>query len=168
MSTPALTTPVLTAPEVLAWNDTTTRKWHALIEQHPEILALPCDIYNCKTVADLLHHIAAVELRYAQRLAAIPQTPYDQIPSTPASALLLTHQQAFVLFRRELATPGDWDETIEFQTLSRGPMKSTRKIVLFHALLHGIRHYAQLATLVRQHGIQPGWPMDYLFMGMLS
>jgi len=38
--------------------------------------------------------------------------------------------------------------------------------VLFHALLHGIRHYAQLATLVRQHGIKPEWPMDYLFMGM--
>jgi uncharacterized damage-inducible protein DinB len=161
-----MSTPVLTAEEVLAWNDTTARKWHELIQQHPEILAIPCDVYNCKTVADLLQHIAAVELRYAQRLAGLDQTPYDQIPSNPASALLLTHQQAFVLFRRELATPGDWDASIEFQTLSRGPMKSTRKIVLFHALLHGIRHYAQLATLVRQHGIQPGWPMDYLFMGM--
>jgi hypothetical protein len=31
--------------------------------------------------------------------------------------------------------------------------------------MHGIRHYAQLATLVRQHGVAPDWPMDYLFMG---
>jgi uncharacterized damage-inducible protein DinB len=29
--------------------------------------------------------------------------------------------------------------------------------------MHSIRHYAQLATLVRQHGFQPTWPMDYLF-----
>ncbi len=32
-------------------------------------------------------------------------------------------------------------------------------------MTHGIRHYAQLATLVRQHGVTPDWPMDYLFMG---
>jgi uncharacterized damage-inducible protein DinB len=47
-----------------------------------------------------------------------------------------------------------------------GPARSNRKTILFHALLHGIRHYAQLATLVRQCGVQPGWHMDYLVMRM--
>jgi uncharacterized damage-inducible protein DinB len=37
---------------------------------------------------------------------------------------------------------------------------------LFHALLHSVRHYGQLATLARQHGVAPDWPMDYLFMDM--
>jgi hypothetical protein len=45
-----------------------------------------------------------------------------------------------------------------------GPAHSTRKTIFFHALLHGIRHYAQLATIVRRHDIKPGRPMDYLFM----
>jgi uncharacterized damage-inducible protein DinB len=33
-------------------------------------------------------------------------------------------------------------------------------------VLHSIRHYAQLATLVRQHGYKPTLPGDYLFMGI--
>jgi uncharacterized damage-inducible protein DinB len=45
-----------------------------------------------------------------------------------------------------------------------GAARSTRRTVLFHLLFHSIRHYAQLATLVRQHGVKPGSPMDYLMM----
>jgi uncharacterized damage-inducible protein DinB len=44
-------------------------------------------------------------------------------------------------------------------------MRASRKTIFFHAMLHSIRHYAQLATLVRQRGIKPDWPMDYLIMG---
>jgi uncharacterized damage-inducible protein DinB len=32
-----------------------------------------------------------------------------------------------------------------------------------HLTLHSMRHYAQLATLVRQQGFKTTWPMDYLF-----
>ena len=56
----------------------------------------------------------------------------------------------------------NWEEKLEFPTLSAGTQSATRKKILFHALLHGIRHYAQLATLVRQHGIKPDWSMDIL------
>jgi uncharacterized damage-inducible protein DinB len=38
--------------------------------------------------------------------------------------------------------------------------------VVFHAMLHGVRHYAQLATLVRQNRVKPDWQMDYLAMSM--
>jgi uncharacterized damage-inducible protein DinB len=33
-------------------------------------------------------------------------------------------------------------------------------------MLHSIRHYGQLATLVRREGIKPNWAMDYLMMDM--
>ncbi len=42
-------------------------------------------------------------------------------------------------------------------------MQATRRSELVHTLMHSIRHYARLATLVRQHGIQPDWAMDYMF-----
>jgi uncharacterized damage-inducible protein DinB len=51
-------------------------------------------------------------------------------------------------------------------TRSMGLARSNRKTILFHALLHGIRHYAQLATIVRQQGVKPEWLMDYLAMNM--
>ena len=72
------------------------------------------------------------------------------------------------MLRELLASDLDWNGKFNFVTRSRGPARSSRKSVLFHALMHSIRHYAQLATLVRQSGIKPGWPMDYLFMDMES
>jgi uncharacterized damage-inducible protein DinB len=159
-------TPALTAEELIAWVDTTTRHWQQLIAAHPEILAIPCDVRETTSVAGLLQHIVAAELRYAQRLNSIPQTPYEEIPIHPAEAIFAIHGQAIALFQTVVAEPGyDWEETISFQTRSLGTLAATRRTILVHALMHSIRHYAQLATLVRHHGIQPNWQMDYLSMG---
>jgi uncharacterized damage-inducible protein DinB len=57
-----------------------------------------------------------------------------------------------------------WQHVLEFGTRSGGQMRATRRVIFMHRLLHSIRHYAQLATIVRQHGIDPGWMMDYLDM----
>ena len=158
--------PILTAEEMLAWNERTAKTWRQLIEEHPEVLALECDIYGVQTVGQLLQHIVAVETRYAQRLAGIAETGYDAIPYDTAANLFAAHEAAMQSIRAELAKGGDWDAKMDFQTLTMGRARASRKTIFFHALMHSIRHYAQLATLVRQHGIQPGWPMDYLFMGM--
>jgi uncharacterized damage-inducible protein DinB len=72
--------------------------------------------------------------------------------------------QAIAIFKQLLASDIDWDASIEFNTRSMGPARSARKTILFHALLHSIRHYAQLATLARQLGVKPDLPMDYLLM----
>jgi len=158
--------PVLTAAELLAWNESTAQHWRKLIDQHPDILALECDIYGVKTVAQLLQHMVAVETRYAQRLAGVAETPYDAIPCATAADIFDAHEIAMQGFRAELAKDGDWGRSMEFQTLSMGRMRASRKTILFHALLHGIRHYAQLATLVRRHGFRPAFHMDYLMMGV--
>jgi uncharacterized damage-inducible protein DinB len=158
--------PALSADEVMAWLDTTSTKWRALIEEHPEILGFPCDVMGVGTVGALLQHIVGVELRYADQLAGLPPTDYAAIPYDSAAAIYATHDRAMKMYRELLASGMDWDEKFDFVTRSMGPMRASRKTILFHALMHAIRHYAQLATLVRQHGIKPGWQMDYLFMGM--
>jgi uncharacterized damage-inducible protein DinB len=156
--------PVLTADEVLAWLETTSMNWRSLIEAHPEILALPCDVMGVGMVAALLQHIVAVELRYAEQLSGLPPSDYSTIPYDSAAAIYATHARAMEMYRKLLASDLDWDEKFDYVTRSMGPARSKRKTILFHALLHAIRHYAQLATLVRQHGIKPDWPMDYLVM----
>jgi uncharacterized damage-inducible protein DinB len=158
--------PVLTAEEMLDWLEKTSTNWRALIETHPDILAMPCDVMGTSTVGGLLQHIVAVELRFAERLAGTPTTEYAAIAIDSAQAIFATHDCAVAIFREQLASDVDWGQSIEYATRSAGSMRSSRKTVFFHALLHGIRHYAQLATLVRQHGIKPDWPMDYLFMDM--
>lgn len=153
----------LTGAEVLQWVDETSTQWFKFLAENPAILALPCDIMNVKSVAELLQHIVAAELRYAQRLAGLEITSYEQIPYGSVEELAATHKQAHALYVQLLNTPRyAWDEEIDFVTRSAGTLRFSRRKMFFHAQLHGIRHYAQLATLVRQHGYKPGWQMDLM------
>ena len=138
----------LTGEEMIAWNEATTANWQKLTTEHPE----------------LLQHIVAVELRYAERLSDLPVRDYAAIPYHSAEAVFATHTEAMGLFKQLLASDIDWNERIEYMTRVIGPASSRRKTLFFHAMMHSIRHYAQLATLVRQHGIKPGHQMDYLLM----
>ena len=158
--------PVLTAEDVMAWNEKTSEEWRKLLTEHPEVLALPCDIAGAKAVGELLQHIVAVELRYAERLAELPVSDYAAVAFDSAASLYATHDRAAAIFRELLGRSIDWDAKVDFLTRTLGPARSTRKAVLFHAQLHSIRHYAQLATLVRQHGFKLKWPMDYLMLHM--
>lgn len=157
----------LSGLELMAWVEKTSAGWKALVEEHPGVLRLPCDIRDTKTVGELLQHIVAVELRYAERLADLPETQYERIGYGSAEEIYATHRQAMGLLR-ELMERGDydWEQRIEFATRSAGRVRSSRRTVLVHLLMHSIRHYAQLATLVRKQGIRPGWAMDYMFMDM--
>ena len=69
---------VLTADELLAWLEHTSAEWRAFLAGHPQALALPCDVRESTSVADLLLHIVAVELRYAQRLVGQAESSYDE------------------------------------------------------------------------------------------
>jgi uncharacterized damage-inducible protein DinB len=157
--------PTLSAGEVFAWLEKTSTNWRALIDGHPDLLELPCDVAGVSTVAGLLQHIVAVELRYAERLAGLPATEYAAIPYDSAQAIYQVHERAAALYREQLEADVDWGEKLDFVTRTAGTLRASRKTVLFHALLHSIRHYAQLATLVRRHGVKPEWMMDYLLMG---
>jgi uncharacterized damage-inducible protein DinB len=159
-----MTQPVLTAEEILAWNEKTTQGWRRLLTAHPELLAQPCDIAGTKNVAELLQHIVAAQLRYAERLAGLPVSDYAAIPFDSVESIYAVHDRAVSIFQQLLTSDVDWSESIDFVTRTAGTLHSDRKTILFHALLHSIRHYAQLASLTRQCGVKADWPMDYLFM----
>ena len=157
---------VLSASQVLAWHEANSERWQKFLTGHPELLGLPCDIAGTHTLGETMQHVVAVELRYAERLANLPATDYAAVPFDSVEAIYATHEKASGIFRDLLAADVDWDERIEFMTRSRGAVRSSRRTIFFHALLHSARHYAQLATMARQHGVAPDWPMDYLFMDM--
>ena len=155
----------ISVENLLTWNDATTQHWRDFFRANPLHLLLPCDIRNSKTIADTLQHIVAVELRYAQRLAGLPESSYEEIPKDSIDSLLVAHTLAFDLLRNLLAEPDyDWSAEINFDTITLGRLRASRETILVHLTLHSIRHYAQLATLVRQQGYKTNWPMDYLFV----
>jgi uncharacterized damage-inducible protein DinB len=161
-----LNEPTLTARDLIAWAEKTSNGWRNLLAAHPELVDVPCDITNAQTVAQLLQHIVAVELRYIERLADLPATDYVNVPYDSVERIYATHDHAFGLLKKLLDSDRNWDAPIEFSTRMMGPARSTRKTILFHLLLHSIRHYAQLATLARQQGVKPDWGMDYLLMDL--
>jgi len=159
------TSPALQAEELLAWNDHSAQQWRAFANANPAVLTVPCDIYRAKTVGELLQHIVAAELRYAERLSERPTTDYTAIPFGTAEELYSTHDHAMDLFRGLLAQDDfDWSAKLEFPTLTAGTMRAPRRTIFFHAMLHAIRHYAQLHTLTRQAGFPTGFGGDYLWM----
>jgi len=155
----------ITGTELLEWVEQTSRGWEKLLTAHPAALSFPCDIRETKTVAELLQHVVAVELRYAERLNALPETPYGAIPFDSVTSIYATHDRAMKLLRPLLDKNEDfWETMIEFKTRSAGTLHTSRRTMLVQLLTHSIRHYAQLATLTRQHGVVPDWSMDYLMM----
>lgn len=153
----------ITGTELMDWVEETSRGWKRLISAHPEILSFPCDIRETKNAAQLLQHIVAAELRYAERLNELPQTPYESIPYDSAEVIYTTHDRAMALLRPLLDRDHSfWEEVLEIKTRSAGNLRASRRTVLVHLLTHSIRHYAQLATLARHHGVAPDWSMDFI------
>jgi uncharacterized damage-inducible protein DinB len=159
--------PTLQAEELMAWNDHSAQQWRAFANANPDVLTVPCDIYRAKTVGELLQHIVAAELRYAERLLEKTPTDYAAIPFGTAEEIFRSHDQAMDLYRKLLARDDfDWSVKLEFPTLTAGTMRAPRRTIFFHAMLHAIRHYAQLSTLTRQAGFPTGFGGDYLWMDM--
>lgn len=156
----------ITLQELLIWNEDASKFWKAHLDANPNLLELPCGIGGAANVQEFVRHIWSVELRWNQRLANLPVTPKEDSPSGPLDALFDLHKQATVIFTGLLtASDESWNEPYildmdwvppEQQTVSR------RKVAL-HALFHSQRHWAQLATLVRNAGPPSKFMGDLLF-----
>lgn len=155
--------PGISGEELKAWVENMASEWRQLLAAHPEAMAISCDIRETTNVAGLLQHIVAVELRYAQRLNDQPETAYEDIPSDSVESIYATHDRAMALLDRlKDRDEAFWNESITMTTRKGGTIRAQRRIVYAHLLLHAVRHYAQLATLLRRHGIAPGWHMDFI------
>ena len=155
----------ITGSELQEWVEDMSRGWKQVITAHPEVLSFPCDIRGTRSVAELLQHIVAAELRYAEQLNGFPQTPYESIPCDSVDTIYATHDRAMELLSPLLdRDEAFWEEVLEFKTRSAGPLRTSRRTVLVHLLTHAVRHYAQLATLVRQHGVDHHLVMDYILL----
>ena len=158
--------------ELLAWNDETSNWWRAHLEAHPELLTLDSGgIGGAKTIQDLVRHIWGAELRWAQRLAGEPETAREAVPEGPLEALFDLHRRSMAIFRRLLADPNeDWNVPYTLDAAFLPPEQRTfsRRKALGHVLFHAQRHWAQLATVLRQGGSPSGFRGDLLFSSGLA
>jgi len=120
------------------------------------------------TVGGLIRHIFSSELRYAERIAGVPLTDTSAIAIDDPTALFLLAAVGRASFMGVIETlsAAEWTEPFEFSLLNSTVRSTPRKVVM-HVLTHEIRHWAQVATLLRLQG-WVGERQDLLFSPVLG
>lgn len=163
--------PALSFRELLDYTAAETAHWHRWLAAQPDdVLDLPIGEGRTATVRGLLQHIVAVERRYADRLLGEPVTSYEAIDTTDVGTLFAAGAEARERLEHYLAgaTDADLARRLEFQTISAGTQSASARKIVAHVLVHGIRHWAQLATVLRQHGEATDWMHDLLMSDALA
>ena len=156
--------------ELLDYSAEESNHWRDFFSQHPDALDVPCDIAGTKTVREVVFHIVAVQVRYAERLLNMPITEYDQLAGKNGEELFALGRKSLEDLRSFAiaANDADWDGTLTFPTRSAGELTASRRKIFIHALLHGVRHWAQLATHLRQKGYKQDWMHDFIASGVIE
>ncbi len=160
----------ITFQELMHYAEAETRRWFDFFQQHPDALDLEIDIAFAGDIRGLLLHIFAVELRYAKRLLGAAVTPYEQLPAASLDEIFSIGDTARKNIRQYLAQASDADlgTVLTFPTRTAGTLSSSKRKIVAHVLLHGIRHWAQVATALRQCGYKQDWPHDFIFTDALE
>jgi uncharacterized damage-inducible protein DinB len=154
--------------ELLAWNDEAAHSWKHHLEANPALLEVACDIGNAGNVRGFVRHIWGAELRWANRLAGLEN---PQLATGPLDALFAMHIQASGVFRSLIDGPeAAWAEPyfLKLDWVPEDKRRMSRRKIALHALFHGHRHYAQLATLARTAGFPAQFGGDLLFSPALG
>jgi len=157
--------------ELLRFDEQETDRWHQwLNKQDAALLDVPVDLAGGGTVRDLLLHIFAVELKYAERVSGGALTKPADLPTRTVGEIFSIATTAHGKMKSYLktASEADLNGKITFPTLSAGEQTASRRKVLGHALLHSLRHWAQLTTEMRRRGYKADWHHDLLFTDALQ
>ncbi len=155
----------LTFDELLRFTGEERDKWRAWFVDHPEATEVEVQPgARYPTVGALIDHIFLVERRHLQRLAEV--RPDERTGLSGRHAPPLFDYGASV--RRELEQyvsdldPDVADEPRTF-VVQTGEFALTPRKLLFHCLLHEIRHWAQVALAVRRAGLTPPGNHDLFY-----
>ncbi len=160
----------LTIAELMAYTAEERERWEAWFRSHgDEVLSMPIAGTLETTIGQLVMHVFGPELRYVQRLRNEPQVDYRALPHGCVEAVFgfgLKTRQAMREFIAGLA-PEDWDRTMEYPVRDFRITATVRKTIC-HVYIHEIRHWAQIARLVRERGFEPPGNHDLLMSAALD
>ena len=157
----------LPVTQLLQYVNEETDRWRDFFDTSPQALDVKVSIAGTKNVREMLLHIFAVELRYAERLLDVAEvTPYEAHTDLSPSALFAAGDKARKMLAEYLAKASDLDTVISFPTRSFGTLIASKRKIAIHMLLHGVRHWAQLATALREAGYEQG-RHDFIFSNVM-
>ena len=155
----------LTFDELLRYTNGEREKWRTWLGAHPAALDAPVQPGGrLPTVGKLLDHIFLAERRILQRLTDAPLTQSTGLTGNNAPPLF----DYGASVRRELeqyVADLDVDVADEIRSFEMGEQRlaMTARKLLFHVLIHEIRHWAQITLAVRLAGFEPPGEHDLVF-----
>ncbi len=156
--------------ELLRQNEEETARWRAFFEANPAALAVPLtgEIADAR---QMLRHIFAVELIYAENVVGRPRAKivYEDFPYGTLDELFGMAEAARQHFQEAMRRNLDWNEKLQYGDKARNFwITATRRKMFLHAMFHSLRHWAQLATALRQAGFKQDWQHDFIFTKVME
>lgn len=155
----------LTYEILLEYTSMEHHHWHDWFVAQPAAWAVPFAEPPMSTVGRVVSHIFAVELRYTQRLRDERVSEWEELTiHTEIEDVFALGDNARALLVDFLtsAPDGELDRALTFRTLTAGMVTASKYRIASNVFVHGIRHWGQIATTLRQSGFTAQWPHDLL------
>ena len=158
--------------DLLDYTEWERAKWHVVLQQQgPDVLKVTAGPHGdgrFKAVGDVIRHIFSAEKRYVERLAGRPLTDTSTLATDDLDALFAFGKGSRHELRRLIDTfaSEQWDVSQDF-TLMNSFLRATPRKIVIHVVMHEIRHWAQIATLLRLQGVIAEFH-DFLFSPVLG
>ena len=149
---------------LLEHTSTEQHRWHDWFVDRPKAWAVPFATGRMATVGGVVAHIFAVELRYAQRLLDQEVTSWEDFRQTSIEDVfeLGDHARGQLVQFLTSAPESELDRVLTFKTLTAGTVSASKHKIASNVFLHGIRHWGQIATVLRQNDFANQWSHDLL------
>jgi len=147
----------------LRYDEEQLQKWHELFVKRPHLLKLEAS--PTETLEGLIFHILTAEYRSAQRLLGEEMTPNAGFKHANADELFAIADEAHRKVRRYLAsaTSVSLEELRTYPSTTLGEFTVTPKKLLMHLIVHSLRHWGQVARILRENGQRADFSHDVLF-----
>ncbi len=154
----------LTYKVLLEVTSTEHHRWRDWFVEHPKAWAVPFATGRMATIGGVVLHIFAVELRYAQRLLDQEVTAWEEFRQTSIDEVfeLGDNARGQLVHFLTTAPEKELDRVLTFQTLTAGTISANKHKIASNIFLHDIRHWGQIATVLRQNSFTEPWPHDML------
>ena len=155
----------ITLDELLAWTEEERAKWLPWLKANPGALDVAVQPGGrFPTVAALIDHIFLVEHRHTLRLQGKELPAQSGIAAGDVDALYEYAARGREGVRRYLPTLNQNDINVPRDVVvASGTYPLSPRKLLFHMVLHEVRHWAQIAAAVRAAGHAPPGDHDLFY-----
>jgi uncharacterized damage-inducible protein DinB len=154
--------------DLLRYEEEQLERWREFFRRRPHLLNL--DASASDTIADVLFHTFTAEYRSAQRLLGESMTPDSELHRGSIDELFAIAAEAHRKVRQFLAGAStvSIEELRTFPSPTLGEFTATPRKLLMHALIHSVRHWAQVARILRENGQRSDFSHDVLFSKVIQ